>query len=181
MNDAQAQKNLALATVFISAATLWGAETMAASVCYKVTSGGNSNGNIYRLDIQRHSLLTSYAESGRHIQTAYSVHGKVVPFANAMGTVTGTVVVARGEGVRLGIHRNSVSLGGVYAVLFAVRAVTAVPDTTRTVMMLAGATALGWAVVAALRRTGEWPGVRRALAVAVALGWVVTGIRVVLL
>ena len=79
------------------------------------------------------------------------------------------------------VTRVVAAVGGVYAVLFAVRAVTAVPDTTRTAMMLAGATVLGWAVVAALRRTGEWPGVRRALAVTVALGWVVTGIRVVLL
>ena len=73
------------------------------------------------------------------------------------------------------------AVGGVYAVLFGVRAVAAVPDVARTAAMLGGATVLGWAVVVALRRIGEWPGVRRALAVAVGLVWVVTGIRAVLL
>ena len=71
------------------------------------------------------------------------------------------------------------AVGAVYATLFGVRAVTAVPDASAVVMLLAGATVLGWAVVVALRRTGEWPGVRRAVAVVVALAWVSVGLRMV--
>lgn len=92
--------------------------------------------------------------------------------ARRAGAATGRVAGRLATRVVAGV-------GAVYAILFTVRAVTAVPDTTAVAMLLAGATALGWAVVVALRRTGEWPGARRGLAVAVLLGWVAVGVRAV--
>jgi len=90
------------------------------SVCYRVSSAGQSDGNIFRLDVEHQGALTTFKEEwrlGHPRQKVYSVNGKVVPRQGLMGTATGTVVVVKGEGARMGLQRNSVGLGEFYSIL----------------------------------------------------------------
>lgn len=91
-------------------------QVSAKSVCYE---NSVTNGTAFlRLDVGYHSKLTTRHESkkfgdGHPVQKTYSVQGSSVEDfidVSVIGTVDGTVVVAKGNGARMGITNHHFSI-----------------------------------------------------------------------